>query len=52
MTHHIPPNEINLHTEDSECPCNPHFELDENGEMIWIHLPLDNKELLDNFIQI
>lgn len=53
MTHHIPPTEKELHTEDQDCECNPIFQLDElSGEMVWIHLPMDNKELLDNFIQI
>lgn len=53
MIHFIPPYEEDLHTESEDCPCEPKFEVDaESGEMCWIHLPLKNDELLENFIQI
>lgn len=46
ITHILPVNDIEQHTEDSTCKCNPTVTF-ENGEMIIIHNSFDGREYIE-----
>jgi hypothetical protein len=48
--HHIfPDGEFALHKESMYCECDPQPGIDDDGKFVWIHVPLDNSDLLDGF---
>lgn len=51
--HNIPMLEDDLHELSEHCPCGPVIDVnEETGQITWVHLPLRNDHILDEFIQI
>ena len=43
--HILPVNDLEQHTEDSTCKCNPELQIIDNGDMMIVHNSFDKREL-------